>query len=69
MPTSLIRIVLAPSVQVHEAMELLRRAGVSVEAGATVSGSGMLHGVIIIGGYLEKALEVLAKAGIEATTG
>lgn len=69
MPTSLIRIVLAPSVQVHEAIELLRGAGIAVEGGAVVLSDQKRHGVIVIGGYLDRALEVLAKTGIDASTG
>ena len=49
-------------------MELLRARGIGVRAGATVYQGGVeVHGVIVIGGDVERALKLLAEAGIAVT--
>ena len=64
------RIVLAPSFEVHEAVELLRKAGIPVDSGATVFENGRPErGIILIRDELDRALHVLAKAGIRARAG
>ena len=68
-PKASSRIILPPMVNVEKAISLLKKHCISVAGGGYISRSEAAVGVIVFNGDPTEALEILAKAGIEATAG